>query len=73
MNVHDYLKSKDQQAQEEKEAKQQSLEKQLKMWRSRLDELRKVGSSALDPAFIRRQCDKCTAEIDKIVNILSKL
>ena len=58
---------------EEKKAKTLSLEKQLKMWKARQEELRKIGNSAIDPAFVRRQLDKCDAEISKINRIISTL
>ena len=58
---------------EEKKAKTLSLEKQLKMWKARQEEVRKIGNSAIDPAFVRRQLDKCDAEISKINRIISTL
>ena len=58
---------------EDKKAKTLSLEKQLKMWKARQEELRKIGSSAIDPVFVRRQLDKCDAEISKINRIISTL
>lgn len=70
MNIHDSLRYREQQLQKEKDAKKANLEKQLKMWTKRRDELRKVGSSAIDPAFIRRSIDKCSNEIDKILKML---
>ena len=54
----------------EKELQKISLEKQLSMWTKRREELRKVGSSALDQAFVRRSVDKCSNEIDKILKML---
>lgn len=73
MDVHNKLKQEAEQKQKEKEAKTKSLEKQLKMWEARLKELRNVGSSALDPAFVRRQADKCSEEITRINRIISTL
>lgn len=70
MNIHDTLRYREQQLQKEKEAKKANLEKQLKMWEKRREELRKIGHSAIDPAFIRRSIDKCSNEIDKILKML---
>jgi len=58
---------------EEKKAKTLSLEKQLKMWKARQEELRKIGNAAIDPVFVRRQLDKCDAEISRINHIISTL
>ena len=63
MNIHDTLRYREEQLQKEKEAKKANLEKQLNMWTKRRDELRKVGPSAIDPAFIRRSIDKWTIKL----------
>ena len=50
-----------------------SLERQLKVWKTRQKELRYAYSNALDPEFVRRQLDKCDNEIKKINDMLSVL
>ena len=71
-SYNDYLEAKRQQ-EKEKLAKKNSLERQLKMWQNRQTELRKIGISAIDPAFVRRQLDKCSDEINRINAILSSI
>lgn len=73
MNIHEYLNNEQLQKQREKDLKKASLEKQLKMWQNRQSELRQFGSTAIDPAFVRRQLDKCEKEITKINQIISTL
>ena len=73
MDVYRKLNEEAQQKAKEKEAKQLSLEKQLKVWKARQAELRKVGPSAIDPAFVRRQLDKCDKEIERLNQILNSL
>lgn len=55
---------------QEKQDRINSLERQRSMWEKRRNELRKVGVAALDPAFIRRNIDKCNKEIEKIDKLL---
>lgn len=57
----------------EKKAKQSSLERQLKMWKTRQAELRNVALTALDPEFVKKQLAKCDSEIEKINRIISTL
>lgn len=73
MDFYEKLAQERRQKEQEKKLKTASLEKQLKMWQARQDELRKVGSAAIDPAFVRRQLDKCDEEIAKINRIISTL
>jgi hypothetical protein len=71
-SYNDYIEEQ-RQREKEKLAKKNSLERQLKMWKNRQAELRKVGISAIDPAFVRRQMDKCSDEINRINAILSSI
>ena len=71
-SYNDYLEER-RQKEKEKLAKKNSLEKQLKMWQNRQTELRKIGISAIDQAFVRRQLDKCSDEINRINAILSRI
>lgn len=73
MDVYQKLNEEAKQKAKEKEAKQLTLEKQLKVWKARQAELRKVGPSAIDPAFVRRQLDKCDKEIERINQVLNSL
>jgi len=73
MNIHERLRSEEEQRQKERELKTKSLEKQLKMWEARQKELRSVGVAALDPAFVRRQLDKCSEEIKRINELLARV
>lgn len=57
----------------EKKVKQSSLERQLKMWKTRQAELRNVALTALDKEFVKKQLDKCDSEIEKINRIISTL
>ena len=50
-----------------------SLEKQLKMWQNRQKELRQVTVTALDQKFVRRNLDKCSEEIKRITDALSRV
>ena len=70
-----YNKLREERLQKEKESllKKNSLEKQLKKLEARQEELRKVALTALDPAFVRRQLDKCEAEKKQINQLLSDL
>lgn len=73
MNIHERIAQEVEAKQQEKAFKKTSLEKQLKTWQNRQAELRKIGISALDQAFLRRQLDKCSQEITRINQILSTL
>lgn len=73
MNIHERLQNEEAQKAREKDLKQASLEKQYKMWEKRRNELRKIGPSAIDPAFVRRNIDKCSEEMERITKILSTL
>lgn len=73
MNIHERLKSETEQKARERDLKQASLEKEYKMWEKRRNELRKIGPSAIDPAFVRRNIDKCSAEMERITRILSTI
>lgn len=55
---------------EEKNERIVSLERQLKMWKARQNELRKVSVTGLDQKFIRRNLDKCSEEIKRITEAL---
>ena len=58
---------------EEKEFKRHSLEKQYHQWETRRAELRKVSLTALDPAFVRRNIDKCSAEMERISKLIESI
>ena len=58
---------------EEQRDRIMSLEKQLKVWKTRQAELRQNYISALDKAFVRRNLDKCDKEIQKINEVLAKI
>lgn len=73
MNPYEQMKKDKAAEDKEKMAKTLSLEKQLKQWQARQKELRGVALTALDPAFVRRQLDKCDKEITKINQILSTI
>lgn len=73
MNIHERLEAETAQKAKDRDLKQASLEKEYKMWEKRRDELRKVGVSAIDPAFVRRNIDKCNAEMERITKILSTI
>lgn len=66
MNPHEKLAK-------EKADKEKSLNKQLKVVEARIKELRNVALTTLDPAFVRRNLDKYTAERKRITDLLSKI
>ena len=73
MNPYEALSKDKAQREEEKRNKMMSLERQLQMWERRRSELRQVGNSALDPNFVRHNIEKCSKEIERITETLSKL
>lgn len=73
MNVHEKLKQDQLQHEKEKELKRTSLEKKLLKLEAQQKELRAVALNALDPAFVRRQLDKCDEEKKKITRLLADL
>lgn len=73
MNPYEQLAKDRAEKEKEKQAKTLSLEKQLKQWEARQKELRAVALTALDPAFVRRQLDRCSEEIKRINQILSTM
>lgn len=73
MNIHERLRTEQQQKEKEKELKRSSLEKQLKKLELRQKDLRSVALTALDPAFVRRQLDKCEEEKKQINQLLADL
>lgn len=73
MTPYEKIEEEKRQKEEDKRVRTASLEKQLKTWKARQTELRKTGSTALDPGFIRRQLAKCDAEIKRINDILAGL
>lgn len=73
MNPYDKLRQDELQQKKEKEMKRNSLEKKLLKLENQQKELRKVALTALDPAFVRRQLDKCEEEKKQITRMLSDL
>lgn len=73
MNPYDKLRQDELQKKKEKEMKRNSLEKKLLKLENQQKELRKVALTALDPAFVRRQLDKCEEEKKQITRMLSDL
>ena len=73
MNPYDKLRQDEMQKEKEKEMKRSSLEKKLLKLENQQKELRKVALTALDPAFVRRQLDKCEEEKKQITRMLSDL
>lgn len=69
-DIYSHLKAKQLQEDQERALQKAKLEKELAKLTKRRDELRKIGSSAIDPAFVRRSIDKCSNEIDKILKML---
>lgn len=73
MDFYEKLRAEQLQNEKEKQLKRSSLEKQLHKLETRQKELRGVALTALDPAFVRRQLDKCEEEIKQINQVLSSL
>lgn len=73
MNPYDKLKQDELQKEKENAIKRSSLEKKLQKLENQQKELRKVALTALDPAFVRRQLDKCEEEKRQITRMLSDL
>ena len=70
-DYNDYYKAK-QKILDDKKDKRIALEKQMKIWQDRQKEMRKIVNP-IDPAFHRRQLDKCEQEIARISESLIKL
>jgi hypothetical protein len=73
MNPYDKLRQDELQKEKENAIKRSSLEKKLLKLENQQKELRKVALTALDPAFVRRQLDKCEEEKRQITRMLSDL
>lgn len=73
MNPYDKLRQDQLQKEKENAIKRSSLEKKLVKLEAQQKELRKVALTALDPAFVRRQLDKCEEEKRQITRMLSDL
>lgn len=73
MNPYDKLRQDQLQKEKENAIKRSSLEKKLVKLEAQQKELRKVALTSLDPAFVRRQLDKCEEEKRQITRILSDL
>lgn len=73
MDIYNKLREEKLQKEKENELKKESLEKQLKKIELKQKELRAIILTALDPAFVRRQLDKCEAEKKQINQLLSNL
>lgn len=73
MNPYDKLRQDELQKEKENAIKRSSLEKKLQKLENQQKELRKVALTALDPAFVRRQLDKCEEEKTQITRMLSDL
>lgn len=73
MNPYDKLRQDELQKEKENAIKRSSLEKKLQKLEAQQKELRKVALTALDPAFVRRQLDKCEEEKTQITRMLSDL
>lgn len=73
MNPYDKLRQDELQKEKENALKRSSLEKQLHKIELRQQELRSVALTALDPAFVRRQLDKCDEEKKQITRMLADL
>lgn len=73
MNIYEKLRTEQQQKDKEREMKRTSLEKKLNKIEARQKELRGIVLNSLDPAFVRRELDKCEAEKKQINQLLSNL
>ena len=73
MDVYERLRQEKLQKEKENAMKRSSLEKQLHKVELRQQELRGVALTALDPAFVRRQLDKCEEEKKQITRMLADL
>lgn len=73
MTPYEKIVAEKQLKEEENQARVVSLEKQLKMWQARQKELRQCSVTALDRNFVRRNLDKCSEEIKRITDALSRV
>lgn len=73
MDFYNKLKQEEEAKKQEKERKRISLEKQLKIWKARQEELRKAALSSLDESFVKRNLDKCSKEVKRISDLISTL
>lgn len=73
MNIHERLRQDQLQQEKEKALKRTSLEKKLHKLEAQQKELRTAALNSLDPAFVRRQLDRCEEEKKRITRLLADL